>query len=168
MRPKTLNCTKHFWAAAFDFAKFFMLPFLHGPHLFFIVYISLLCNLTCAFLFRVKMTWSIHYLIVPWLYLNYTMIWLKLNCLCCDSSLEYALLFYLSISIMKFSSVVVFCYITHWSLILFFGKSCLRLWLVHLSSSFQLILPCGLSDICGYSWFFYYAKLIAQFLPRLG
>ena len=25
----------HFWAATFDFTTFFMLPFLHGPHLFF-------------------------------------------------------------------------------------------------------------------------------------
>ena len=24
----------HFWAATFDFTTFFMLPFLHGPHLF--------------------------------------------------------------------------------------------------------------------------------------
>jgi len=35
-------------------------------------------------------------------------------------------------------------------ILLSFGKSCL-LWLVHLSSSFQFILPCSLSDRRGYS-----------------
>jgi len=35
----------HFWATTFDFTTFFMLPFLHGPHLFFTVWLFL-CRLS--------------------------------------------------------------------------------------------------------------------------
>ena len=40
----------HFWATIFDFTTFFMLPFLHGPHLFFTVWLFLCRYIVCILL----------------------------------------------------------------------------------------------------------------------